>query len=393
MSTDDYIVQHHTAISDSRIFTIVLASISALFPLSVVIILVQRYNTIVRGRSLIHYVLMIAIADTMAAIFRAFGYPPSGSDACSIQGFGIAYFSRMSWFFTDVLIFQLFYVVVFKTYFLDKRYMHAIVFTLNMVLALTPLSAGLTYGEDDDDKGIPLGACLISNGKSVDDDATLDHWEEYTFFIELYASFVFIIILTGIVVVYSLTIKYTKSSSVYINERIKDSWKVIILYPLAMMIAWVPGVAYAFYFNSYASDHSGPYPPNGLVIANYLNAINVLYGPFLSIIFYTKTLDARRAWMYNLKCLMYLVMRIDIDDRSTCESIISIEDVRVSAYPVSDNKSNSTSLSRLTHQLTSSIWKRNDKTELTSPIVLNSDHDNMNPMSKNERVLRIEENL
>jgi hypothetical protein len=86
-------------------------------------------------------------------------------------------------------------------------------------------------------------------------------------------------------------------------------------------------------------------------------------------------------------------MRIDIDDRSTCESIISIEDVRVNTYPVSNDKSNSTSLSRLTHQLTSSIWKRSDKTELTSPIVLNSDHDNMNPMSKNERVLRVEENL
>ena len=393
MPADDYIIQHSTAINDSRIFTIVLASISALFPLSVVIILVQRYNTIVRGRSLIHYVLMIAIADTMTAVFIAFGYPPSGSDACSIQGFGRGYFARMSWFFTDVLIFQLFYVVVFKSYFLDKRYMHAIVFTLNMVLALTPLSAGLTYGQDDDDQGIPLVACDISNGKSVDDDAIRNHWIDYTFNVELYASFVFIIILTGIVVVYSLTIKYTKSSSVYINERIKDSWKVIILYPLAMMIAWVPGVAYAFYFISYQSDHSGTYPPNGNVIVNYLQAINVLYGPFLSIIFYTKTLDARRAWMYNLKCLMYLVMRIDIDDRSTCESIISIEDVRVSAYPVSDNKSNSTSLSRLTHQLTSSIWKRNDKTELTSPIVLNSDHDNMNPMSKNERVLRIEENL
>ena len=392
MPADDYQI-HSTAIHDAEIFTIVLASISALFPLSVVIILVQRYNTIVRGRSLIHYVLMIAIADTMTAVFRAFGYPPPGSDACSIQGFCFTYFARMSWFFTDVLIFQLFYVVVFKSYFLDKRYMHAIVFTLNMVLALTPLSAGLTYGQDDDDQGIPLSVCTFRNGKSVDDDAILPHWLEYTFIIELYASFVFIIILTGIVVVYSLTIKYTKSSSVYINERIKDSWKVIILYPLAMMIAWVPGVAYDFYFISYASDHSGTSPPNGNVIANYLQAINVLYGPFLSIIFYTKTLDARRAWMYNLKCLMNLVMRIDIDDRSTCESIISIEDVRVSAYPVSDNKSNSTSLSRLTHQLTSSIWKRNDKTELTSPIVLNSDHDNMNPMSKNERVLRIEENL
>ena len=118
MSDDDY----HEAINDARIFTIVLASISLLFPLSVVIILIQRYGTLVRGRSLIHYVLMIAIADTMTALVFTFGYPASGSAACSIQGFCSLYFGRMSWFYTDVLIFQLFYVVVFKSYFLDKRY-------------------------------------------------------------------------------------------------------------------------------------------------------------------------------------------------------------------------------------------------------------------------------
>ena len=64
-----------------------------------------------------------------------------------------------------------------------------------------------------------------------------------------------------------------------------------------------------------------------------------------------------------------------------------------SNFLVSNNKSNSTSLSRLTHHLTSSIWKSNDKTELTSPIILNSYHDNMNPMSKNETILRRDENL
>ena len=136
--SDDYHFQY-PAINDARIFTIVLASISLLFPLSVVIILIQRYGTLVRGRSLIHYVLMIAIADTMTALFCTFGYPASRA-ACSIQGFCFLFFSRMSWFYTDVLIFQLFYVVVFKRYFLDKRYMDVLVFTLNMVLALIPLS-------------------------------------------------------------------------------------------------------------------------------------------------------------------------------------------------------------------------------------------------------------
>ena len=83
--SDDYSA-NGTAINDARIFMIVLASISLLFPLSVVIILIQRYDTLVRGKSLIHYILMIAIADSITALFYAFGYP-SSSITCSIQGF------------------------------------------------------------------------------------------------------------------------------------------------------------------------------------------------------------------------------------------------------------------------------------------------------------------
>ena len=115
MYTDDYII----SINNSRIFTIVLASISVLFPLSVVFILIQRYNTLVRGKSLVHYILMIAIADTMTALFLAFGYP-AGTVVCKMQGFGLLLFSRFSWFYTDVLVIQLFNVVVFRQYFLNR---------------------------------------------------------------------------------------------------------------------------------------------------------------------------------------------------------------------------------------------------------------------------------
>lgn len=370
--SDDYYHINYTAIGQSGIFTIALASVSLLFPLSVVFILIQRYETLVRGKSLIHYILMIAIADTMVALFIAFGYPPSGSIACSVQGFGKNFFARMSWFFTDVLILQLFYLVIFKKYFLDKRYMHVIVFVTNIVLALIPFITGTIYGQDDDDKGIPLGSCSTSNGTSTYREAYL--WVTYTINIELYISFIFIVILSTIVVVYSLTFKNSKSSNIYINERIRSSWKVIILYPLAMLVAWVPGTAYALYFNTYTNNSGNP-PSNGIIIANYLQALNVLYGPLLSLIFYTKTVDARRAWMYNLRCILYLIMDIDIDDRSTCSSIISIEDVRVSDKIPSK-------LSRLFS------WNRNSA--LASSII-NADH-HINPMS-NETIMRIEESL
>ena len=127
MSTDDYSINiDYPAIEQVRIFTIVIATISALFPLSVVIILIQKYDTLVRGKSLVHYVLCIAMADTMTALFLAFGYPRAGTVACSIQGFANLLFSRFSWFYTDVLMIQLFSVVVFKQYLLNIKCMHGI---------------------------------------------------------------------------------------------------------------------------------------------------------------------------------------------------------------------------------------------------------------------------
>ena len=144
---DDY-KQDYSAINNVRIFTIVIASFSIMFPLSVVVILFQRYNALVRGKSLIHYVMMIAIADTMTALTIAFGFPEAGP-LCSAQGFLLFFFSRMSWFFTDVLIFQLFYIVVFKKYFLNVKYMHCIVWPLNILLQILPFTTGTGYGDDD----------------------------------------------------------------------------------------------------------------------------------------------------------------------------------------------------------------------------------------------------
>jgi len=375
MLADDYV----TVINDSRIFTIVLASISVLFPLSVVFILIQRYNTLVRGKSLVHYILVIAIADTMTSIFYAFGYPSSGSVACSIQGFCKNYFARMSWFFTDVLILQLFYVVVFKSYFFDKRYMHAIVFTLNMILSLIPLSTGASYGLDDDDKGIPIGFCgFYGKDKS--------QWSNYTFNIEALISLMIIIILTMVIIVYSLKFNNKTSSNIYINERIKDSWKIVILYPLSMCIAWIPSVAYGYYFNAYIYNNSGKYPPNGHLIFDYLAGINVLYGPLLSIIFYTKTMDARKAWIDNLKYILNLIKKIDDtdDDRITCDSILSIDDFRMSEIELnssSNYKSNRSTLTTMT-SIASISWNNNNNNQGIS--INNTEQ--LNPMSHLKRI-------
>ena len=226
---DDY-AHDYDAINNVRIFTIVIASISALFPLSVVVILIQRYNTLVREKSLIHYVMMIARADTMTAITIAFGFPDAGL-LCAAQGFLFIFFSRMSWFFTDVLIFQLFYIVVFKKFFLSVKHMHCIVWPLNILLQILPYTTGTTYGEDDGQ------VCFFGLGNGSF--RSVVAWSQYAFTIELFISFAIIIILTFVVVFYCLNMNIAIRSHVYLAQKIRESWSIMILYPCAMLVTWV----------------------------------------------------------------------------------------------------------------------------------------------------------
>jgi len=322
---DDYIYDHQS-IETARIFTIFLASISSLFPASVVFILFQRYESLVRGKSLIHYVLMIAIADTLTSIAISFGFPPVGT-LCSVQSFFIVLFGRMSWYYTVVLIFQLFYIVVFKKYFLNKRYMHLIVWTLNVLLA------GTRYGRSVTEHAV--NRCFFYDPNGNEQKANM--WKQYTFRIELFVCFTVIIVLSVIVVIYSQCMNDTKTSHVYLAQRIRESWSIVILYPLAMLVAWVPSTVWGFkgdYTSSADKNQAKPY--QYFVIADYLSACQALYGPLLATIFYSKTLDARRALLYNLRCIVYTITEADIDERTTCSSIISIEDKSVGGISLSN---------------------------------------------------------
>jgi len=152
----------YDAIEYTRLFAIIIGTFSSLFPLSVVVLLSIKYNRLVRGKRLIQYVYNIAIADTIISLSIAMGYPLPNTITCSIQGFLINFFSRTSWFFTDVLIFQLFQVIVFKKYFLKVRYVNLIIWTLNIILQCLPWSTKTAYGQDDDGRGIGLFICAIS---------------------------------------------------------------------------------------------------------------------------------------------------------------------------------------------------------------------------------------
>ena len=234
----------------------------------------------------------------------------------------------MSWFYTDVLIFQLFYIVVFQQYFLNVTSMHVIVWSLNIILQFLPYSTGTRYGYGNDDNIATELRCFLSKGKGSEKNVI--NWGEYTFQYDLLISLLLIIVLSIVVVFYSLRMKNMEVSQVYLAQRIRGSWSVVILYPLAMIVSWMPGVLYGLGGGVY-EKLGHPNPPNHILVFDYLSAFNCLYGVLLALIFYTKTIDARRAWMYNLRCILNLFTNVNVDERSSCSSILSIKDSEISS--------------------------------------------------------------
>jgi len=86
-------------------------------------------------------------------------------------------------------------------------------------------------------------------------------------------------------------------------------------------------------------------PNHIFVINDYLTAINALYGPLLALIFYTKTLEARRAWIRNFRRLYHFITNsnADMDEdkgEERCGSIISVDDIEITTTTTSTTSIN-----------------------------------------------------
>jgi len=204
------------------------------------------------------------------------------------------------------------------------------VWSLNILLQILPFTTGTRYGFDDGEEvfGNHIICYLGTGTGSLDTSLT---WMQYTFNIELLISFAVIIVLSTAVVFYCLKMNNTVTIQI-----IRESWSVVILYPCAMLIAWMPSIMYGTYLKN--TRRGLPY--HNVVISAYLSAISALYGPLLSLIFYSKTLEAREAWIRNFRRLYYFITNsnVDIDDNKDegrCGSIISIQDISITTSTTS----------------------------------------------------------
>ena len=184
--------------------------------------------------------------------------------------------------------------------------MHVIVWSINVILQFLPFSTQTYYGIREGDQGTN-GICDFYT-KNTDDYILVDHWNDTTFNGWLYLTFLLIVLCSVFVIFYSrAAARNNLSASLMHTAAFNEAWKTMILYPAAMLIAYIPSQCFVLYYNL-SLENKSPSVNVG-IDANYFIALNTLYGLFLSIIFYMKTDGA----IYEWKLLCQKLFKTDED--------------------------------------------------------------------------------
>lgn len=264
------------------------ASISVLTSSTLIFLLIYKYNVLVKGKNLTNFVLLIAISDAMYSFMYMFGYPYS--TLCSVQGIISLFFERLSWTYTTMLVFECFNYIVYKRSFFSLKAAHALIWSINLLLEVLPLTTYTFYG--DHDQGSVK--CGYSQGNGSQE--ALDGWN----FVQLLVQIVNIIVTVFFTI---LIIWYCTRCKLPMNENllqnvVNDAWKTVVLYPIVELVSWSPSQINNFYIYVYKSKY-GISPANSHYVTNITHVISPLYGIILPIVFFWKNEDARLE-LYNL---------------------------------------------------------------------------------------------
>lgn len=191
---------------------------------------------------------------------------------------------------TNVLVFSLCCLIIKGKFLLSRTQAHAIIWVVNLILQFVPyMYQADVYGSPQDDNAdIPITRCFFTYAEISEHNLEL-----YLFRNVIISAFVFNAVAALFVIIYS---------KLYIEEGhpLKNLWRVVLLYPLAMFLAWFPTVIYDSYRFNYVHN-SIPYHAD--IVSDYLESFVGIYGVLLCLIFYMKTDQARVEWYrlyYNL---------------------------------------------------------------------------------------------
>jgi hypothetical protein len=233
-----------------------------------------------RKRGFIQMIVCISLSELVASIVSSFGFPPESSRLCPVQSFFNMFAYKCSWIWTTALCHQLYNVITEGKYGLGLLQMHFVCWSVPLISTLLPLIS-TDYGRDDDSQQ-PLAWCFLEGHQE-----NIVIWVVFTFYLVFFVCLV--------VMSYYLFSLYWQFRGIDLKSQHPDIYLIydaLKLYPLGMVIAWLPNMIVSMIANS-------GYIPDNQAFGDVYNSLTILAtqdGTITAIIFFLKSKEAQFRW-------------------------------------------------------------------------------------------------
>jgi hypothetical protein len=205
------------------------SQLSSILSLSIVISgLIFPYVLINFKRPFSYAIFFTSLADFLGSIGASFGYRTGGWQ-CTLQSVLMLYFYPASWIWSGMLVYQLRSLLIYKKLGLAEHEMHILAWGLPLIPLLLPWSSGvMSYGTDD------IVANISPCGWSGNDEV-----QKYVWILMVYW---FLALVTFILMGWWINSvrTYFKTDAVPSDSIEYSLFRTMILYPMSMMITWLP---------------------------------------------------------------------------------------------------------------------------------------------------------
>jgi hypothetical protein len=258
---------------------------------------------IMRTRYFMDMIIAISICDLIAAAVSAFGFPDDSSPLCPIQSALNVYFFKASWCWSTMLAHQLYSIATKRKLGFSSNHRHLICWLVPLVTTLLPLTTN-GYGRNDDSD--PIGWCYLK-GNPV----SLEAWFSISFALLMFCCVA--------VMMYYAFKTYSLYHSLGDNRRdLRATIEAISLYPVGMVICWVPNLILSLLINDPSIS--------GSTIAIYCdNIFSILAsqnGTMTALVFFMMSKESQFRWSQLLRCRTNTKISTSIDSSSGAVPIV-----------------------------------------------------------------------
>ena len=254
------------------------------------------FPKMVKNKIYMQMIMMVSMFEVFSALAASLGFPKS-VDACAAQGGMLFFFYRCGWTWAIFIIIQLNMIVKDGKSKLSFLAMNVICFTINIVLEFLPLATGTVYGVADSLRG----KTFCSFNVYGDD-----------FFFWVCMCFVGPLLLTIMTLMILSVVLYSRIRHIH-SAYNTNMVKMVVLYPAAMMLAWLPlAIFYFAHFGKKPGEHHSEQK-----FIDIYTCFSIIYswtsldGFFVAVVFFVNSAEARKRWTSFMKKKCQVIFGVD----------------------------------------------------------------------------------